>query len=73
MIVDEIDQLQEFKLEFNKKCDFLSQKTDNLTQLCNTTIDELISKFEKVQQPILNKVEDLKGVSEMYRREIERT
>jgi len=73
VIVDEIDQLQEFKLEFNKKCDFLSQKTDNLTQLCNTTIDELISKFEKVQQPILNKVEDLKGVSEMYRREIERT
>ncbi len=73
MIVDEIDQLQDFKLEFNKKCDFLSQKTDNLTQLCNTTIDELISKFEKVQQPILNKVEDLKGVSEMYRREIERT
>ena len=73
MIVDEIDQLQDFKLEFNKKCDFLSQKTDNLTQLCNTTIDELISKFEKVQQPILNRVEALKGVSEMYRREIERT
>jgi hypothetical protein len=73
VIVDEIDQLQDFKLEFNKKCDFLSQKTDNLTQLCNTTIDELISKFEKVQQPILNRVEALKGVSEMYRREIERT
>lgn len=73
MIVDEIDQLQDFKLEFNKKCDFLSQKTDNLTQLCNNTIDELITKFEKVQQPILNKVEDLKGVSEMYRCEIERT
>lgn len=73
VIVDEIDQLQDFKLEFNKKCDFLSLKTDNLTALCNQTIDELIKKFEKVQQPILNKVEDLKGVSEMYRLEIERT
>jgi hypothetical protein len=35
VMVEEIDQLQDFKLEFNKKCDFLSQKTDNLTALCN--------------------------------------
>jgi len=72
-MVDEIDELLDFKLEFNKKIDFLSKKIDNLTNLCNTTNDELITKFEKIQLPILNKVEDLKGVSEMYRHEIERT
>lgn len=72
-MVEEIDQLQDFKSEFNKKCDFLSQKTDNLTALCNQTIEELVRKFERVQQPILSKVEDLKGVSELYRVEIERT
>jgi len=47
-MVDEIDELLDFKLEFNKKIDFLSKKIDNLTNLCNTTNDELITKFEKI-------------------------
>lgn len=57
----------------NKKLDYLNSKTDGLTRLCHQTVDTLTQQFAKIQQPILSKVEDLRGVSELYRMEIERT
>jgi len=73
VIVTEIDNLMDFKLQFNKRLDFLNSKTDTLTTICNKTVEELIKKFESVKQPMMNKVEDLKGISDLYRAEIERT
>ena len=55
-IVSDIDNLLDFKVDFNKKANFFHKQVEDLTKLCNLKTVELIKNFETVKDPILNKV-----------------
>lgn len=42
---NDIDNLLDFKTEFNKKTDFFSKKVNDLSEICNSKVNELVTKF----------------------------
>ena len=73
MLVNDIDKLLDHKSEFNKKTDFLFDKLMEISEDVHNRMAKMVKEFEAIKNPILNKVQDINQIAELYHQEINRT
>lgn len=71
--MSDIDELLRNKGEFKKKTDYLFEKIQEITKDVDGKMLKVVSEFEAVKAPLMNKVNDIFEVSKLYHHEITRT
>ena len=72
-LVSDIDELLKNKGEFKQKTDYLFEKIQEISRDVDQKMLKVISEFEEIKTPIMNKVNDVFEVSKLYHHEITRT
>ena len=66
VVCDDIDSLTQFKGEFQKKSDFIFEKFKEISDQVHKKMAKLTEEFKAVREPIINKVNDISQVAELY-------
>ena len=66
VVCDDIDSLTQFKGEFQKKSDFIFEKFKEISDQVHKKMAKLTEEFKAVREPIMNKVNDISQVAELY-------
>ena len=73
VIVRDIDELIRHKGEFKQKTDYLFEKVQQISKDVDEKMLKVVSEFNSVKTPLMNKVNDVFEVSKLYHHEIART
>ena len=73
IIVQDVDTLLSHKGEFKQKTDYLFEKIQEISKEVDQKMLKVVTEFDKIKNPLMNKVNDIFEVSKLYHHEISRT
>lgn len=72
-LVEDLDSLLKSKGEIEKKSDFVFEKVKEIQDEVHQKMAKISEEFKLTKDPIINKVNDINQIAELYHQEINRT
>ena len=72
-LVEDLDSLLKSKGEIEKKSDFVFEKVKEIQNEVHQKMAKISEEFKLTKDPIINKVNDINQIAELYHQEINRT